>query len=381
MDSPIYFHSFRGRDNAPDKYDVIFCQTAYRRISEHVATEKSREVGGLLIGFYEWSNGAQRAKIFIADAVAFPEFKGSIPHRFLHEAERLLRVQHSDVKRIGWYHSHPTQGVFLSPLDIDINLSLTDPLCLALVVCPSQNTGGFYVQVEGRTSFETINSFSEYADLEATSIITWSNLTNAAETKHALPRRGKKQAATQETRAVATRRLRVFLCHSSGDKPKVRDLYTRLSSAASYIAPWLDEEDLLPGQRWEDEIPAAVRTSDVVLVCLSNEAINKSGYVQKEIKDALDVADRQPEGAIFLIPVKLEECQIPNRLSHLQYVNLFEKRGFERLVRSLVFRAESLGIAEAQKDTVEIVTYENKGVNVNLPAIFRRLRRLFTEEE
>lgn len=142
---------------------------------------------------------------------------------------------------------------------------------------------------------------------------------------------------------MSKRQLKVFLCHSSGDKPAVRDLYERLRSAAGYISPWLDEEDLLPGQRWQDEIPKAVRDSDVVIVCLSQSSINKKGYVQKEIKYALDVADEQPEGAIFLIPVKLEECEIPGRLSHLQCVNI-EGKGFERLISSLQYRARSLGI-------------------------------------
>jgi acyl carrier protein len=138
--------------------------------------------------------------------------------------------------------------------------------------------------------------------------------------------------------------LNVFLCHSSGDKPAVRNLYFRLRSAAFFVVPWLDKEDLLPGQKWEDEICLAVRRSDVVLICLSRTSIQKTGYVQKEIKDALDVADRQPERTIFIIPIKLEECQIPNRLSHLHYVNLFELEGFDSLMRSLSSRAEELGI-------------------------------------
>jgi TIR domain-containing protein/HEAT repeat protein len=141
-------------------------------------------------------------------------------------------------------------------------------------------------------------------------------------------------------------RLRIFLCHSSGDKPAVQELYHRLRSAADYIAPWLDEEDLLPGQRWEVEIPKAVRESDVVIVCLSRHAINKKGYVQKEIKFALDAADEQPEGAIYLIPVGLEDCELPQRLKHLHCVNLQGSRGFEQLMRSLKVRAESLGITE-----------------------------------
>ena len=144
--------------------------------------------------------------------------------------------------------------------------------------------------------------------------------------------------------AAGKRYLRIFLCHSSGDKLAVRDLYGRLRSAANYISPWLDEEDLLPGQRWQEEIPKAVRESDVVIVCLSQNAVNKRGYVQKEIKYALDVADEQPEGTIFLIPVRLEDCEIPERLEHLHCVNLNQSRGFEQLIRALNVRAEKLGI-------------------------------------
>ncbi|MBI1877020.1 MAG: toll/interleukin-1 receptor domain-containing protein, partial [Chloroflexi bacterium] len=67
---------------------------------------------------------------------------------------------------------------------------------------------------------------------------------------------------------ASLRPLRVFLCHAAADKPTVRDLYQRLQSEG-FIQPWLDEEELLPGQDWQLEIPKAVRASDVVLVCLS----------------------------------------------------------------------------------------------------------------
>jgi len=137
-----------------------------------------------------------------------------------------------------------------------------------------------------------------------------------------------------------TRPLRVFLCHSSNDKPRVRDLYQRL--LAENMDAWLDEEKLLPGQDWNLEISTAVRTTDVVIICLSHGSINKAGYVQKEIKHALDVADEQPEGAIFLIPLKLEECDVPHRLQHLHWVNYFEEGGYRRLMSALRFRAAHL---------------------------------------
>lgn len=134
--------------------------------------------------------------------------------------------------------------------------------------------------------------------------------------------------------------LSVFLCHSSGDRASARDLYGSLSSSG--VQPWLDEENLLPGQDWNQEIRKAVRNSDVVIVCLSHRAINKAGYVQKEIRYALDVADEQPDGTIFLIPLRFEECEMPERLCRWQWVNLFEDKGYERLLQSLSVRAKQL---------------------------------------
>lgn len=143
------------------------------------------------------------------------------------------------------------------------------------------------------------------------------------------------------------RRLRVFLCHSSHDKPRVRELYHQLRVQG--IDPWLDELELLAGQVWEDEIRKAIRDTNVVIICLSQESISKTGFVHKEIKFALDIADKQPEGTIFLIPLKLEECELPQRLSQLQCVNLFEEKGFENLLRALQKRATDLGITLRKK--------------------------------
>jgi hypothetical protein len=109
--------------------------------------------------------------------------------------------------------------------------------------------------------------------------------------------------------------------------------------------PWLDEEDLIPGQGWQDEIPVAVRTSDVVVVCVSRSSVNKEGYVQKEIKFALDVSQEKPEGAIFVIPVRIEEVEVPRSLRQWQWVNWFDKDGYQRLLRALHTRATALGLA------------------------------------
>jgi len=123
------------------------------------------------------------------------------------------------------------------------------------------------------------------------------------------------------------RPLKVFLCHTSADKNAVRKLYKRLN-AEGWIDPWLDEQKILPGQDWDYEIHKAVRDADVIAVCISKLSITKEGYVQKEIKIALDIAEEKPEGTIYIVPIRLEDCEPPNRLQRWQWVNLYETKGY-----------------------------------------------------
>ena len=165
---------------------------------------------------------------------------------------------------------------------------------------------------------------------------------------------------------AAKRPLKVFLCYASGDKFPVREIYKRL--VAEGVDVWLDEENIMPGQDWQLEIPRAVRDADVVVACLSNKSITKEGYIQKELKYALDRADEKPEDTIFLIPARLEDCVVPARLSRWQWVDLFEEHGFARLLRSLKLRAENVGA------TIEPLGEESEDQEVE-----RRLDHLYTE--
>jgi TIR domain len=124
----------------------------------------------------------------------------------------------------------------------------------------------------------------------------------------------------------------IFLCHASEDKGAVRELYYRLRDAG--IQPWIDEEDLSPGQRWQEVIHQAVQSARIVVVCLSKTSIDKRGFVQEEIQYALDVAAKKT-GSYYIVPARLELCDIPDRLKEWQWVDLFDPRGFDRLLRAL----------------------------------------------
>lgn len=146
---------------------------------------------------------------------------------------------------------------------------------------------------------------------------------------------------------TSKRPLRVFLCHAKADKPAVRILYKHLT--ADGVDTWLDEEKLTPGQNWRMEIPKAVRKADAVIICLSEESITKEGYVQAEIKFALDIAKEKPPSTIFVIPARLEECQVPDELADFHWVDLFfdgksfNETGYQKLLHSLQIRANKVG--------------------------------------
>jgi formylglycine-generating enzyme required for sulfatase activity len=141
--------------------------------------------------------------------------------------------------------------------------------------------------------------------------------------------------------------LRVFLCHSSYDKAAVHELYEKLC-AEKWIDPWLDEKKLLPGQDWDMVIEKAVEDSHAVIACLSNNSLTKEGYIQKELRFILDIALTKPEEEIFVIPLRLEECQPPRRLRAFHYVDYFPRQkqdiAYRFILQSLKRRAESLGI-------------------------------------
>jgi hypothetical protein len=128
--------------------------------------------------------------------------------------------------------------------------------------------------------------------------------------------------------------IRVFLSYSSTDRARVRRLYRQLQREEG-IEPWLDQENLKAGVDWKYAIENALRLSHAVIICLSSSSVRKIGVLQQEIQLSLEIEDMQPEGTSFIIPVKLERCEIPGRLSRWQYVEMFKSGGYQKLVDGL----------------------------------------------
>ncbi len=147
---------------------------------------------------------------------------------------------------------------------------------------------------------------------------------------------------------TAKNKLIPFLCYAKENQIVVREFSQRLISEG-WIDPWFDEDDILPGQIWQESVANGVRNSHAVIIFLSDEAVASEGFFQKELKLALDTAAEKPEGTIFIIPIRINECTVPEMLLKYQYVDFFgndehKEHLYSSLISSLKWRAENLGI-------------------------------------
>jgi tetratricopeptide (TPR) repeat protein len=105
----------------------------------------------------------------------------------------------------------------------------------------------------------------------------------------------------------------------------------------------MDKHSLLPGQNWDIEIKKAIKSSRYFITLSSANSVGKRGVVQTELKRALDAQEEFPESAVFIIPVRLDDCHIGyEKLEQIHYVDLFPdwKEGFQKILQTIKYEEE-----------------------------------------
>lgn len=125
----------------------------------------------------------------------------------------------------------------------------------------------------------------------------------------------------------------VFISYAKEDIQPANRLYEILSN--NNFEVWLDSHKILPGQDWNNEIRIALKKADYIILLLSNISVVKRGYVQREFKLALEYCETKLDDDIYIIPCKLDECDVPDKLSKYQWVNLNDSNSFDLILASL----------------------------------------------
>lgn len=128
----------------------------------------------------------------------------------------------------------------------------------------------------------------------------------------------------------------LFISYAREDIEAARRLYRELTRRGFNV--WLDQEHLGSGERWRLAIQRQIEACTYFLALLSTNSINKRGYVQKELKIALEILAECPEDGVFLIPLRLDNCNPSHSvLKELNWTDLFPsfEHGLDKLVSSL----------------------------------------------
>jgi proteasome lid subunit RPN8/RPN11 len=146
-------------DNAP-----VYLQTkAYQNIIKHLKSDLDKEQGGILFG-HAYQDPDQGIYVEIMNAIPAPNTLGSKVHlQFTAQTWQGIMdyaqtiYPHENI--VGWYHSHPNIGVFMSYTDLKTQETFFyHPWCLSIVYDPVRHEIGFFLGKKAQAIYPVIFS-------------------------------------------------------------------------------------------------------------------------------------------------------------------------------------------------------------------------------
>lgn len=161
----------------------------------------------------------------------------------------------------------------------------------------------------------------------------------------------------------------IFLSYANPDQQRVTPFFESLKNSGFNV--WYDCKQLKPGQNWDFEIKRALDKSIIVITFLSENSITRRGYVQREIKIALDKLSEKLIDDIYIIPVKLDDdIQIPEQLKGIQCISANAPNCMASVEEALTFQLSKLGVETLKlqrKEELSWSFYTKKEVWDGLP--------------
>jgi len=132
----------------------------------------------------------------------------------------------------------------------------------------------------------------------------------------------------------------VFISYIRENSSEVQRLCSGLTQHG--VEVWLDRNDIAVGARWKQAIRRAIREGAFFVACFSKQYNEREKtFMNEELTIAMEELRQRPTDKTWFIPIKLSECEIPDRdigagetLQDLQYVELY--KGWEDGIRRIV---------------------------------------------
>jgi proteasome lid subunit RPN8/RPN11 len=191
------WHSPFDRNGKQAAVSVFLTQPAFVRVCSLAGRDMDNEVGGALIGL--WRVDKESGEQYIVADAALPARHTRQGSAFLTFTQDTLVALHQEQedrypgKRIvGWFHTHPRMGVFLSDYDIWLHTHFfPEPWQVALVIEPITQIGGFFVRTEdGKLDNHEYFGFREILGRSRRSLVYWKNMEPEPAAEEAPPGEG-----------------------------------------------------------------------------------------------------------------------------------------------------------------------------------------------
>ena len=140
-------------------FRIHFHPAAHGRAVAHAKEDKSVEICGVLVG--DWGQDADGpfariTEIIRCDSATKKFAEVTFTHESWTQINREMDTKFANLRIVGWYHSHPDFGIFLSDRDVFIQQNFfSGPGQLAFVVDPVRDAEGVFEWHEGKPVLST----------------------------------------------------------------------------------------------------------------------------------------------------------------------------------------------------------------------------------
>jgi proteasome lid subunit RPN8/RPN11 len=181
-------HALRWRSAAEDEggrsaVTVFLTQWSYVRMCAHAGSDLQHEVGGVLAGKWRVDAASGEKFVVIEGVLPAPHTRhGSTYVTFTQDSlvalNEQLEERYPGKKMVGWYHTHPRLGIFLSTYDTWLHEHFfPEPWQVAVVIDPLATEGGVFVRTpEGSLDPQRYFGFCELTDSGRRTVVHWKNL-------------------------------------------------------------------------------------------------------------------------------------------------------------------------------------------------------------
>jgi len=141
--------------------------------------------------------------------------------------------------------------------------------------------------------------------------------------------------------------MKIFLAHAKEDEAVTESIYERLKNIG--YTPWMDIKDIPGGVNWDFEIQKNFNAANIIILILSNVSISKNGYIRREINDAIEKLRYYKQDDIFIIPLRIDDCEVPDFISSkLQFIDFKRIDSWDKLEKSLAIAASQQNLELTQ---------------------------------